>query len=82
MSFSELLAVFGPIFRAISIVIALFAIAVTLYGLWVIYNWAVNTYQEQHRRAMATKMERDELMLRRLKKSVSVRIEQREMANK
>jgi prepilin-type N-terminal cleavage/methylation domain-containing protein len=62
--------------------IGIIAAGVTLVCLWIGGNTLIDKYQGRKRRQMATPMEVDEIMLRRLKKSVAVRIEQRKMANK
>lgn len=62
--------------------IILIGLCVAGFALYVLYNWVLDKYQGRKRKAMAVPMEIDELMLRRLKKSVATRIEQRSMANR
>jgi hypothetical protein len=81
MSLADLVAVFGPIFRAISILIAVFTVAVCVLGLWIAF-WKVHDHYMQKRiRRGATPMAIDELKMRRLAKSVRQRIQTRKMAN-
>ena len=56
--------------------------AIGLITLGFAFYVALNRLIERfERKPMATKMDTDELMLRRLKRSVATRIEQRKMAN-
>jgi hypothetical protein len=61
--------------------IILTACAIFGFAFYISVNWAIDRYQERKRRPMATPQNRDEIMLRRLKKSVAVRVSQRDMAN-
>ena len=64
------------------ILVTLFGAAFILWGLWAAIMGVYDEFSQRKRKAMATPMQIDELMLRRLKRSVAVRITQRKMANK
>jgi hypothetical protein len=81
MKLHELLAAFPLAFIVISGAILLICAGVFGFAFYVAINWAIDELQMRKRRPMATPMDRDEIMLRRLKRSVHTRISTIKQAN-
>ena len=62
--------------------VTLFGALFILWGVWTAIMGVYDEFSQRKRKAMATPMQIDELMLRRLKRSVATRIETIRLANK
>jgi hypothetical protein len=82
MSFLEAARIFGWTYVLMSIVIGIIGLGTLGFALYLSINGLIDKYQEKKRRPMATDISRDELMYRRLKRSVHMRISTIKQANR
>jgi hypothetical protein len=72
--FHDLSTIFPLSFIVLSGLIGAFSLGVICFAAHLGFSWAIDRWQEKHRRGMATRMSREEIMFRRLKASVKRRL--------